>query len=156
MKIDQKVALTITVAIGLLLLAVIIGYQERVNQRKAGEPTVDFVTQVKPLLAGKCLPCHHSGVLSGNLSFETKRTAFGGSKRGAFIVAGEPENSLIYTLTGAMHGARDATPAMPAVKGVSLNEEERELLRVWIKEGAIWPEGEEGYLKPLDISPNEA
>lgn len=150
MKMEARLSLIIAVGVAILLAAVIVGYQQKVGWERANEPSVDFVTQVKPLIVGKCLPCHHSGTLSGNLSFETKRTAFGGSKRGAFIVVGQPENSLIYTLTGADHGARDATPVMPAVEGVILSDRERELLRVWIAEGAHWPEGKDGYLRPLD------
>jgi hypothetical protein len=108
------------------------------------------------LLSGKCLPCHHSGTLSGNLSLETRRTAFGGSGRGSFIVPGDPDSSLVYTLTDASHGKQGATETMPAVKGVTLSDDERELLRRWISEGAEWPEGEAGHLKPLDPKLNEA
>ena len=45
---------------------------------------------------------------------------------------------------------------MPAVKGVTLSDGERELIREWIASGAEWPEGAEGHLKPLDPKPNEA
>jgi hypothetical protein len=116
-------------------------------------PPVSFAAEVKPLLVGKCLPCHHSGTLSGNLNLESKRTAFGGSARGTFIVPGDAENSLVYTLTGEHHGGG---PKMPEVDGVELTDEERAILHDWINRGAEWPEGDEGHLEPLDPKPNSA
>ena len=37
------------------------------------------------------------------------------------------------------------------MKDVYLSETERALLRRWIQQGADWPEGEEGWRKPLKI-----
>lgn len=139
--------------VGLAIVAVVLVV---LAVRREQAESVSFENEVKPLLAGKCLPCHNSAALSGNLNLETRRTAFGGSERGSFIVPGDPDNSLVYTSTDASHGAEAATETMPAVKGVTLDEEERDLLRRWIASGAEWPEGAQGHLKPLDPRPNEA
>jgi hypothetical protein len=84
------------------------------------------------------------------------RGAFGGSAKGAYIIPGDPEGSLIYTITKRPHGIRPATDTMPAVNGVFLSDGERELLHEWIASGAPWPPGEGGRLTPIDIRPDEA
>ena len=120
------------------------------NEDKAGKK-VSFEEEVKPLLTSTCLPCHHSQTLLGNLNLESRKTAFGGSDGRAFIVPGEPDSSLIYLVTENPHGKRPAFEKMPAMKDIFLKPEERDLLRRWIEQGAEWPTGESGWLKPLII-----
>ena len=86
----------------------------------------------------------------GGLSIESRASAFRKSDRGTYLVPGDPEASLIYSMTGQRHGKQEEV--MPA-DGVLLTDKQRELLRRWIEEGAQWPEGKEGVLTPLKVLP---
>ena len=122
------------------------------SESTKGKP-VDFSTQIKPLFEKNCLSCHHSGVLAGMLNLESSQMAFGKSERGTFIAPGQPHLSLIYTITENLHGKQE--DMMPP-DGFQLSAEDRELLRLWILEGARWPDGEEGVLTPLQKHTGEA
>ncbi|MEZ5328538.1 MAG: c-type cytochrome domain-containing protein [Verrucomicrobiales bacterium] len=114
---------------------------------------VDFAMDIRPLLETNCLACHHGEVSMGGLNLQYRDGAFAASDRGTSIVPGDPDSSLIYTMTAIRHGKQDEV--MPA-DGVMLTEAQRKLLHRWIKEGAHWPAGEDGVLKPLTIQPGKA
>ena len=82
------------------------------------------------------------------LNLESRKTAFGGSDNGAFLVPGDPDASLIYRVTAKPHGDGEVVEKMPNLKGVFLTEKERASLRKWIEGGAQWPGGDEGWIKP--------
>ena len=92
---------------------------------------VSFEREVLPLLEKRCNQCHHPEKQRGGLDLtriETMRR--GGDELGATIIPGKPDESpLIRTLTGAVE------PTMPE-NGEPLPEEEIDLLRRWIAEGA--------------------
>lgn len=115
--------------------------------------TVDFASDIKPLLEANCLPCHHTETMFGSLNLESKSAALKPSGNRTLIVPGNPDASLIYTKTDSRHGKRE--DVMPA-DGILLDETQRKLLRDWIDQGANWPEGSEGTLAPLNIKPGEA
>lgn len=125
------------------------------EDKKAAE-VVDFTGEVKPLLTSTCLPCHHSGTLLGGLNLESRKTAFGGEGGAAFIVPGEPDNSLLYLVTENPHGKRPAFEKMPAMKDIFLTDKERSLLRRWIEQGANWPSGDDGWLQPIKAPNGES
>ncbi|MBK8091318.1 MAG: hypothetical protein IPK32_04820 [Verrucomicrobiaceae bacterium] len=106
------------------------------------EPPVDFVTQIKPILADRCIECHHSGSMLGELNLQSRKLAFGKRSGGPVIAPGSPERSLLYiTLTLPAKEKK----AMPAT-GHRIPKDEVSLIRRWIEEGAKWPEGEEGHI----------
>ena len=119
----------------------------------ASTATIDFTKKIKPLLEANCLHCHHSETLLGGLNLESRQTAYRESERGIRIVPGNPDASLLYILTEQRHGEQEEV--MPA-DGVLFSDEQRELLRKWIEEGANWPTGKEGVLVPLKVAPGEA
>ena len=114
---------------------------------------VSFVEEVKPLLESQCLPCHHGETLSGGLNLESGAVALRPLENGSPIVPGNAERSLIYIVTGGQHGKSEEL--MPA-DGILLSPEQRTVLKDWIDEGAPWPDGPEGHLKPLQVDPGEA
>lgn len=131
------------------------------NKHSSEEPAgaddkVDFVSDVKPLLASTCVICHHSETMLGGLNLETRKTAFGGGDGPAFIVPGEPESSLLYLVTENPHGKVSAQAKMPAMEDIFLTDGERDLLRRWIEQGAEWPGGEEGWVEPIKIDPKQS
>ena len=95
---------------------------------------VDFNTEVKPLLNKKCISCHGGVKQKGGFSllFREEALAKGASGRPG-IVPGDPEESeLIRRLT-----LTDDDERMPYHEH-PLSDEEIDLLRRWVKEGATW------------------
>jgi hypothetical protein len=112
--------------------------------RKEAPATVDFGTQVKPLLQAQCVSCHHSGALFGNLNLENRELAFRNTANGVPIVPREPEKSLLYKVLTLPESEGKAMPPT----GHRIPQKDVELLRRWIQEGANWPDGPEGFIKP--------
>ncbi len=139
------------VSLAPLLIAAFANSCGRPGETPTPDP-VSFTSEIKPLLQEKCLTCHNTGLLLGELNLENRDLAFGRSERGEFIVPGKPNDSLLYTMTLATHGTRDpeagAEKPMP-LQAPDLSPEERGLLKRWIEEGADWPEGADGHIKVL-------
>ncbi|MDI1311275.1 c-type cytochrome domain-containing protein [Prosthecobacter sp.] len=127
MKIQYQIALATCLAITSALHA-------------AGDSPVDFVKQIKPILAARCVECHNSETLLGELNLQTRALAFEKRKAGPVIVPKNAEKSMLYLVLTLP--ARD-TKAMPAT-GHRIPKDEISTIRQWIDEGANWPEGEDG------------
>src|SRR5215216_7076934 len=63
--------------------------------------TVDFNTQVKPILNKKCITCHGGVRQQANLSFLFRSTALAKTKSGKYaIIPGDPDHSeMIHRVT---------------------------------------------------------
>lgn len=110
----------------------------------AGDPPVDFVKQIKPILADRCVECHNSETLLGDLNLQTRALAFEKRKAGPVLVAGSPEKSMLYL---ALTLPPKDKKAMPAT-GHRIPKDEVSTIRQWITEGANWPEGKDGVITP--------
>lgn len=110
----------------------------------AGDSPVDFVKQIKPILADRCVECHNSETLLGELNLQTRALAFEKRKPGPVIVPKNAEKSMLYLVLTLP--AKDLK-AMPAT-GHRIPKDEVNLIRQWINEGASWPEGEDGAITP--------
>ena len=108
----------------------------------ADEPPVDFVKQIKPILADRCVECHNSETIFGELNLQSRELAFRKRKLAPAIVPGEPEKSMLYL---ALTLPPKDKKAMPAT-GHRIPKDEVSIIRQWIKEGAKWPEGKEGVV----------
>lgn len=108
----------------------------------AEDPPVDFVKLIKPILADRCVECHNSETLLGELNLENREHAFRNRKAGPAIVPGEPEKSMLYL---ALTLPPKDKKAMPAT-GHRIPKDEVNSIRQWIKEGAKWPEGNDGAI----------
>lgn len=97
---------------------------------------VDFRTQVQPVLESACLNCHNEDAAEGELRLDTLAGLLAGGTNGPAIVAGEPEQSPLYTLTQL---APDHDQLMPPE--TPLSAEQAEVIRRWIAAGAPWPDG---------------
>ncbi len=95
---------------------------------------VDFVTQVKPLLARHCFACHGPGVNSGGLRFNSQQAAFAKLDSGAHAIT--PGDIGASELIARVKSS-DAETRMPP-EGKPLAPEEIALLERWIEEGAEW------------------
>ncbi|HXF11491.1 MAG TPA: c-type cytochrome domain-containing protein, partial [Desulfuromonadaceae bacterium] len=101
---------------------------------------IDFVKDIKPILEVSCVSCHLEGHAKGKLRLDKKAEAFKGGENGQAIVPGKPEKSLLYTSTTLPPDHDDLMP--PKKKGGPLSKDEIDLLRLWIEQGASWPDDE--------------
>ena len=95
---------------------------------------VDFATEVHPILASRCAPCHSGAKPTGGLSLASRALALGGGVNGPAIVPGHSGESLLIQRVSGQRGA-----IMPA-SGERLTASQIATLRAWIDEGAVWPE----------------
>lgn len=98
------------------------------------EKEVDFSTQIKPILNKNCISCHGGVKKSGGFSVLFEEEAFANTESGhPAIIPGDPNGSeLIKRLT-----ATDPEMRMPYERS-PLSDEEIDLLKTWIKQGAKW------------------
>jgi hypothetical protein len=108
----------------------------------ADDLPVDFVRQIKPILADRCVVCHNSESLFGELNLQSRALALRERKKGPVIVPKEPDKSPLYlTLTLPPSNPK----AMPATAH-RIPKDEIKTIRRWIEEGAKWPEGKDGSI----------
>jgi hypothetical protein len=105
---------------------------------------LDFATEVRPILESRCINCHHSGALFGDLNLENREAAFRQRPSGPVIVPNAAESSRLYLVLTLPEGDRKAMP--PTGHRIPANE--MEIIKRWISEGAAWPEGRDGSIKP--------
>lgn len=95
----------------------------------------------RAILEKRCLSCHGSARMSG-LDLRDRADALKGGKRGAALVPGKPEQSLLFR---AVAGSSEIK--MPPGKE-TLSASEIETLRNWIKGGASWTAATRGAQEP--------
>ena len=100
---------------------------------------ISFVKDIQPILEFDCVSCHREGHAKGELRMDTKDGTFKGGGNGPGIVRGRPKSSPVYTST--IVSADDDKLMPPAKKGGPMPKERAELIRAWIEQGAIWPDG---------------
>ena len=110
-----------------------------------GEEPLDFEKDVKPLLESRCVNCHHSGALFGNLNLENREHAFAERPTGPVIIPKQPNESPLYYV---LKLPPKDSKAMPPT-GHRITDKEMEIIYQWIDEGAKWPEGKAGVLRPV-------
>jgi WD40 repeat protein len=96
---------------------------------------VEFFVDVFPILEAKCLACHNVTNKESDLVLENVAAILKGGASGPGVVAGKPDESLIYKLA-----ARSEDPVMPPTPNKAeakpLTPREVGILRKWIEEGA--------------------
>ena len=98
---------------------------------------VDFVREVRPILESHCYPCHGPQKQKSSLRFDVKAAAMrGGENYGPCIVPNEPASSPLIELVTS----DDLEVRMPP-QGPPLPKESIQILRGWIEQGALWPDG---------------
>ena len=86
-----------------------------------------FDQQVAPLLVQRCLECHNGFDLKGKLDLSNHEGALRGGESGPAIVAGKPEESLLFEM---IHDEK-----MPP-EGQMPKAGDIEQVRLWIASGA--------------------
>ncbi len=117
--------------------AILAGALASVASPWAADP-LDFTKDIKPILEVQCLSCHGPEKPKGALRLDTRANAIKGGDDGTSLAPGKPQDSPLYTST-LLPGDNDKT--MPP-KGERMAKEQTEKLRLWIEQGAVWPESE--------------
>ena len=112
---------------------------------KFGGKPVSFATEIKPLLEARCVNCHHAGALFGELNIENRELAFKPRPKGPVITPGDPDKSPFYVVLTLPEGDRKAMPPT----GHRISPAETALIKSWIQQGAAWPTGPDGVIKPI-------
>jgi mono/diheme cytochrome c family protein len=106
--------------------------------RSAEEP-VDYNRDIRPILSKNCFACHgqDDGHRAGKLRLDRRETAVLPRKRGAAVVAGAADKSLLI----ARVTAEDEDERMPPMQtGNKLTATQIATLKRWIAEGAPYAE----------------
>jgi cytochrome c553 len=95
-----------------------------------------FETKVRPVLAQRCYSCHSHAAKTalGGLYLDSRQAMVQGGKRGAALMPGQPDSSLIVQ---AVHYTQPDLQMPPAGK---LPEAVLADLTAWVKLGAPWPQ----------------
>ncbi|MDE2924924.1 MAG: PSD1 and planctomycete cytochrome C domain-containing protein [Acidobacteriota bacterium] len=103
----------------------------------AQDSKVDFQRQIRPLLSDACFQCHGPDpkVRMAGLRLDLREDLFQARTSGAPVVPGDPDNSLI--IQRISH--EDANLRMPpAYSQKTLSDDQIDLVRRWISDGAVW------------------
>lgn len=118
------------------------------ESKAAASGSVDYFSDVQPLLEGRCYDCHAGEKVKGELRLDQRAHAFrGGEYDGPAVVPGDTEKSSLVWRIG-----EDADEDIMPPKGDPLSPEEVALLTKWIEEGAAWPEFDVDNFKPTPLS----
>ena len=119
-----------------LALASLVAASPSAAQDAAG-PTVDFQRQVRPILADNCFQCHgpDERTRQVRLRLDTEEGAFAERPAGHPIVRGDAGASLLYQ---RVTHADSRLRMPPAHTNKTLGDEQIDVLRRWIDEGASW------------------
>ena len=100
---------------------------------------------VKPVLERNCLRCHNASFRTAGLDLSNRATAFMSSPGTQPLISpGRPDESLLIE---AVSRSGVHAKLMPKLD-VSLTQDEIGMLREWIEDGAPWPAGLTGELRP--------
>ena len=101
---------------------------------------IDFSRDIQPILSDNCYHCHGPDASSrkSGLRLDRHAEALAGGKSGlATIVPGKPEDSELIARIFS-HDAEEVMPSTESNK--TLTAAQKDLLRRWIAEGAVWSE----------------
>jgi len=106
-------------------------------QPAGAKQELDFLRDVKPILAEKCLECHGLADAEGGVRLDSRNAALADIDGYAAVVPGDREESELWFRITAK---RDSERMPPADHGKPLTADEIETLGRWIDEGAPWQE----------------
>ena len=111
------------------------------SEPKTPEPTppveraVDFQADVLPIFEASCFKCHGPAMAMGGLRLHTRSDLLAGGDKGAAVLEGNSAGSRLIHLVAGMGDLK-----MP-LDGEPLSPEQVGVLRAWIDQGAVWPQG---------------
>jgi hypothetical protein len=112
---------------------------------------VDFNAEIRPLLSDRCYKCHGPDEKSrkAKLRLDTQQGALGKTKNGVVISPGKPSQSELYQRITST----DPDFKMPPPESnLTLKQDEIDLLKRWIAQGAEW-EKHWAFVPPKRVEP---
>ncbi len=100
-----------------------------INKVVIPDSNVSYSKYIQPLFNVKCTSCHGNGTTDGGVTLTSCSQA---TADPSIVFPGEPENSI---LVWAIEG-NPATSPMPPIGYPTLNQNQIQGVKVWIKEGA--------------------
>jgi hypothetical protein len=91
---------------------------------------------VKPILDQNCIHCHQAGgegVVASGFDLTSYEGVMKGARFGPMVIAGDVEGSNMLVL---MEGRADPSISMPHGQQKPVSEEDINIIRLWIKQGA--------------------
>ncbi len=104
---------------------------------RAAEP-VDYLKNIKPVLAAHCTKCHGASQQKAGLRLDTAALALTGGRTGPALKPGDSATSLLIQ---AITGTHAELPRMP-FKNPVLSDTQIVLVKTWIDQGAKAPASE--------------
>lgn len=101
-------------------------------------PRANFVKHIQPLLEENCLSCHTPEKHKGDWIASTKKQAFETGENKPNIVPFDIAKSAVYRLTTLAANDDDLMP--PKKSGGPLGKDQITMLKLWILQGAPWPD----------------
>src|SRR5215510_5351424 len=117
------------------------------SDQSASRQTVNFARDVRPIFERNCFGCHGAERAMSQLRLDVRRLAMKGGQSGAVVIPGDSEASRLMRRVLGLGGEQ----RMPLGKE-PLKPEQIEILRRWIDEGAVWPEGGGGKTGEPEIA----
>lgn len=105
-----------------------------VDLKRDPKDPVTYEKHVEPLFYKKCTVCHSGKELKGKLDLGNYETLMKGGQRGAPVIPGKGNDSLLYKLM-----MRQMKPFMPPKGEDPVTPEEVALIKLWIDQGAKAP-----------------
>lgn len=130
--------------LALLLTVCVFGSRSSSHAQQVNK-VVDFDRDVAPILVAKCLSCHEGDEAKNGFLIGDREQVLG------FVSPGDSANSSLWTdyLLQPSKQVSEASLVMPP--DGPLPAAELAILKTWIDEGAVWPEGS----KVSKVSPSE-
>jgi hypothetical protein len=116
-------------------ILVIIAFGTLMPQPAAAGERVDYLTQIKPILAERCYACHSALRQQSGLRLDTAALAIAGGDSGPAIDPGKSANSLLVQMITGETGSR----MPPEDEGAPLDQAQIALFKLWIEQGASAP-----------------
>lgn len=101
----------------------------------AAEEPVDYVKQIKPILAGRCYACHGALKQKASLRTDSVKSLVDGGDGGPAVEPGKGDESLLIALITEEGDTRMPPPG----EGEALGAEQVALIKAWIDQGAAAP-----------------
>jgi uncharacterized membrane protein len=100
------------------------------------EQEVQLNIQVRAILAHNCYQCHGEEKIKGELRLDEKKYVFKGGESGPVIVPGDPGKSDLFRRITLPADHKDVMPT----KGKLLSKSDIDIIELWIRKGAPWPD----------------
>lgn len=117
--------------------------------QRTGKPVPVYREWIAPMLSARCYACHGELKSRADLRLDSPDFILRGSEHGAILVAGQAENSILYT---NLKLPLDDDAHMPPDGEPQLSPEQIELIRWWIAEGASFDKTVKEMKNPPPVS----